>query len=356
MRIRIGEDARLQHLVRREADARDDVRRREGDLLDLGEVVFRVAVQLQDADVDRRILGMRPHLGEVERVVRGLVGVGLRHDLDLHLPLRELVPLDGTEQVFLRRFAGLADDVGRLGIGPVLMTLQGLEVELDPEALVLRVDERIGVRAVAVHLAHRGRQAAIREQDRHLVQALRRQRPEIPHRRRRAQVGLRMALLRVDEVRELQRIANEEHRRVVADQVPVAVFRIELEREAAHVALGVGRAELAGDGREAGDHRRLGAGLQRLRLGVFRDVAGDGQRAIRAPALGVHDALGNPLAILMGELLDQLPVLQQHGAALAGSQGILVVRDRRAGRRRQFVRHDALQLVWRQFEPPSGWP
>ena len=45
-----------------------DVGRREGRLLDLGEIVLRVAVQLQHADLDQRILAVRPHLGEVERV------------------------------------------------------------------------------------------------------------------------------------------------------------------------------------------------------------------------------------------------------------------------------------------------
>ena len=111
--------------------------------------------------------------------------------------------------------------------------------------------KRVGVRAVAVDVATAVRQAAIRHQDRHLMQAFRRQRPEIPHRGRRAQVGLRMALLRVDEVGELQGIADEEHRRVVADEVPVAFLGVELQREAAHVALGIRRAAFAGDGREA---------------------------------------------------------------------------------------------------------
>ena len=69
-----------------------------------------------------------------------------------------------------------------------------------------------------------------------------------------AQVGARVALDRVVEVGELQRVAEEEHRRVVADHVPVAFLGVELQREAADVALGVGRAALAGDGGEAGEH------------------------------------------------------------------------------------------------------
>ena len=42
---------------------------REGGLLDLGEIVLRVAVQLHHADLDQRIVGVRPDLGQVERVV-----------------------------------------------------------------------------------------------------------------------------------------------------------------------------------------------------------------------------------------------------------------------------------------------
>src|SRR6266850_4443373 len=79
----------------------------------------------------------------------------------------------------------------------------------------------------------------------------------------------------MDEIGELIRVAHEEHGRVVAHQIPVAFLGIELDRKASHIALGVGSPELAGDGREPQDQGRLGAGLQCLRLGVFRDVAGD---------------------------------------------------------------------------------
>ena len=75
MRVGIGEDARLQHLVRRVADAGHDVGRRERRLLDLGEVVLGIAVEFHDTDVDQRIVGVRPDLGEVERVVPVLAGV-----------------------------------------------------------------------------------------------------------------------------------------------------------------------------------------------------------------------------------------------------------------------------------------
>jgi hypothetical protein len=40
----------------------------------------------------------------------------------------------------------------------------------------------------------------------------------------------------VDDVRELDRVADEGDREVVADEVPVAVFGVELDGEAAGVA------------------------------------------------------------------------------------------------------------------------
>lgn len=81
-------------LVRRETDARHKVQRRERRLLDLGEVILRVPVQLHDAHVDQRLVAMRPDLGEVERVIRHFLRVHLGHDLHAELPLREIAPAD----------------------------------------------------------------------------------------------------------------------------------------------------------------------------------------------------------------------------------------------------------------------
>jgi hypothetical protein len=82
--VSVREQAPLEHLVGRRADTRHEVRGREDAqldigadvLLDLGEDVLRVAVELQLADLHRRVVLVRPHLGEVEgveAVVRRLV-------------------------------------------------------------------------------------------------------------------------------------------------------------------------------------------------------------------------------------------------------------------------------------------
>ncbi len=66
--------------------------------------------------------------------------------------------------------------------------------------------------------------------------------------------GDRIGLLGVDEVRELDRVTDEEDAQVVADQVPVAVLGVELDREAARVARRLRGVTPAGDRGEAQGH------------------------------------------------------------------------------------------------------
>ncbi|MCY1297582.1 hypothetical protein D9M70_470290 [compost metagenome] len=170
------------------------------------------------------------------------------------------------------------------------------------------------------------------------MQRFRVARPEVPHRDRVAQVGAGVALLRVDEVGELERIAHEEHRGVVADHVPVAFIGIELDREPAHVALGIGGATLAGDGREADEQRRFLADLGKDRgLGVFRDVVRDPERAVGTGALGMHAALGNDFTVEVGQFFEEPDILQQHRAARACRLRVLVIGNGCAGCRGESV-------------------
>ena len=60
--VHVREEAALQHLIRARFDARHQVRRAEGDLLHLGKVVGRVAVEHQTPDRNQRELGLWPHL------------------------------------------------------------------------------------------------------------------------------------------------------------------------------------------------------------------------------------------------------------------------------------------------------
>jgi hypothetical protein len=96
---------------------------------------------------------------------------------------------------------------------------------------------------------------------------------------------LRIAFLGVDEVRELDAVLDEEGGRVIADQVPVAVFRVEAQGETARVACRIGRAFLAADGREAQEGLGLLAdAVEQPGFGVAADVVGNGEGAIGARA------------------------------------------------------------------------
>ncbi len=138
-------------------------------------------------------------------------------------------------------------------------------------------------------------------------------------------------LLAADEVLELHRVADEEHRGVVADHVEVALGGVELQRESARVAPGVWAAPLARHRGEADHHLGLGAGLEHRRLGVPADVVGHLEVAERAATLGVRLPLRDALPVEVGHLLDQVVVLQQDRAVGADGQRVFDAGYRGAG-------------------------
>ena len=101
VRVGVGEPAGQQHLVRAQRDAGHQVVRLERRLFHLGVVVGQVAVQGQPADLDQRVVAVRPDLGQVERVEPVVLGFLERHDLHLQRPARELAARDRVIQVAL---------------------------------------------------------------------------------------------------------------------------------------------------------------------------------------------------------------------------------------------------------------
>ena len=179
-----------------------------------------------------------------------MVGIGFcfRHDLDADAPPGKIAVFDGFKEVALRAFAVSPDDLRRLRVRPCFDALHGFEMELDPKAFIVGIDEAVGVAAVAIDESIALRQTAVAHEYGDLVQAFGRERPEIPHGGIGAHIGFGIALLRMNEIAEFIGIAHEENRRVVADHVPVAFFGIELDGETADIAFGIGGAALASDG------------------------------------------------------------------------------------------------------------
>ena len=130
-----------------------------------------------------------------------------------------------------------------------------------------------------------------------------------------------IGLLGVDEVGELDRVADEEDAEVVADEVPVAVLGVELDREAARVADRLGGVAAARHRGEADGELGLLAGLlEQLRAGVLgdrlvADLAGRLEVAEGGGAARVDDPLRDPLAVEVAHLLEEVVVLQRRRAA-----------------------------------------
>ncbi|MNM77068.1 hypothetical protein D3C81_889100 [compost metagenome] len=198
--------------------------------------------------------------------------------------------------------------------------------------------------AEAMHVTVSIRDTPVGEQDGDLVQRLGRMRPEVPHHLRAFQVALRQALLGVDKVGEFQWVTDEEHWSVVANDVPVAFFGVELQGETTWVTLGIGRTTLATDRGEAQEGFGLLANaVEQPGAAVLGDIAGDGEGAIGTRAFGVYAALRDVLAVEVREFLDQVEVIQQQRATRACRTRILVVGHRRAaGGGQYFVLAHAL--------------
>src|ERR1700689_5564740 len=121
------------------------------------------------------------------------------------------------------------------------------------------------------------------------------------------------------EVGKAQRIPEEAHRCVVADDVPVAILGKELEGSAAEVEFRIGRASFARDCGNPSEHRCPLADLgENPGLGVAADVVSYRERAVSPPTLGVHAPLRDHLPVEMRQLLDQPYILEQRRAATAG--------------------------------------
>ena len=310
----------------------------------------------------------RDELGRVENVELELVGELLVEQLQSELPLRERAGLDGIPQVAAVEVGIGAVDLHRFVPEHRLQAELRLPVKLDEGGAVFLIEQAEGVDAEAFHEAEGSRDGPIRHDPHDHVHALRRESDEIPEgvvrrlRLRKRAVGFR--LHRVDDVGKLDRVLDEEHRDVVADEIPVALPGVELDGEPAHVARQIERPLAAGDGREA--HERLRALADTLKKVRPRDIGqavGELEEAVGTVAARMHDALRDALVIEVEDLLAEMEVFEQSRAARADAQRVLVVsyRDTLLGRegglfvRRGLVQLSALAPFLRLLAPPPCW-
>ena len=317
LRVEVREVPPLQQRVVAEVDARHDVLRAEGDLLGLGEEVVDAPVEHQPADRADRHLLLGDDLGRVEDVERELLGERVVEELHARAPTR------GSRRPAM---ASHRSRRWKSGSAPLILTASfqttdcrpcfGFQWNLTKVDLPCGVDQPEGVDAEALHEAERPRDRPVGHDPHDHVHALGRERDEVPDvvvgGRRLREAAVRLLLEGVDHVGELDRVLDEEDRDVVADEVPVALLGVELDGEAADVAGQVGRALVAGDGREADERRRLLAlALEEVGPGDVGERAVVLEVAVDAEAAGVDDALGDALVVEVEDLLAEVEVFQQ---------------------------------------------
>ena len=275
-----------------------NVARREGGLFYFGEEVVGVAVKLEASNLLQWVVCVGPNFSQVKRVPLEVFSLFVGHRLDVHCPGWVVSFVNGFEHVFGGPARLDALKVLPLFFGEVFDALVGEEVELDPGAFVVLVDEAEGMAAIAVDMSPALGCAAIAHQPHYLMQALGHLRPKIPPHFILTPVALRVFFLRADEVHKDHRVAHKEDGCAVADHIPVAFFGVELDGEATQVAIDIGAAFGFGDGRESGEDFCFFTDFAKeLGFGEMGDVVGDGKGAISACADGMDDSLGDALAV-----------------------------------------------------------
>ncbi|MNN25317.1 hypothetical protein D3C81_1387870 [compost metagenome] len=149
--------------------------------------------------------------------------------------------------MIIRMFPG---ESRRHGYVHILHTLLSLEVVLDPHRFTFTIHPFERMASKAMHMTERGRNSAVRHENRNLMQRFRRQGPEIPYSVWILQMRLWMTFLRMNKVREFNSITDEEYRCVVANQIIVPFFGIEFHRKSSWIAYRIRRTQFTGYGGE----------------------------------------------------------------------------------------------------------
>ena len=335
LRVDVREQAALQQRVVAEVDARHHVAGMERDLFGFGKKVIRVTVQRELADFLHRHQFFGDQLGRVKQVEAKGVLLVLRNHLHAKLPFGEVAVLDRLPQIAAMKVRILAGNLLRFVPCQAVHAELGFPVKLDKVGLAARIHKSESVHAEAFHHAQAARDGAVAHDPHQHVGGLGHQRGKVPKTVVRAgrlwHLVVRLGLDGVHQVGELDRILDEEHRNVVADQVVVAFPGVELDGKTAHVAHCIGRTARAGHIRKAHEDRRAQRRvLQKVGAGELRHRLVELEIPVRGRATGVHHALGNALVVEVRDLLAQDEVFEQRRAARAGFERIVVVRDRHA--------------------------
>lgn len=297
MSVRVREQSGLQHRIDGRLNAGNQVRGREGELLNLGKIVFGVLVESELAKGPQGHVLLRPNLGQVKNVPSEFLSFLRSENLDIDCPTGKVSLLNSLKEVLSVPVWVLGRHLGGLFAGERLDALIGLEVNLRVHKRSIRLGPLVSVTRVSVHVPVGVGGASVGEESHYLMDRLLVGGEIIPEHGGIFQIRLGVPLLSVDEEWKLGRITDEEDGGIVIHPVPVAFFCVELDGEAARVTGSVGRTLLAADSREARNAVGfLSDGIKHVDGGEVCDVMSDFKDAVCPSPLCMDDTFGNTLA------------------------------------------------------------
>ena len=196
-------------------------------------------------------------------------------------------------------------DLFRFLVCEVRDSLHTTQMEFHPATFVILVIKTERMTSEPVHMTEISWNTPVTHQNHHLMQCLRRQAPEIPHRRVTPQVRLRVSLLRVNKIGKLQRVPDKENRRVIPNQIPVSLVSIKFHGKSPDIPFRIGSSSFPRYRGKTHEHVGfLTDPCKNTRLRVTGNIIRHRKRAKRPTSLGMHDSFWNPFTIKMSQFLD----------------------------------------------------
>src|SRR6478609_6880047 len=120
-----------------------------------------------------------------------------------------------------------------------------------------------------------------------------------------------MRLAGVDDIGELDAVLDEENRYVVADQIEIALVRVELDGKTPGVPNGIGGPARPQHGGEPDEYRCLAILLEKRGHGDRAGISIGPENSVCSGAASVHHPLRDALVIEMRDFLAEVEVLEQ---------------------------------------------
>merc|ERR1711997_974994 len=152
-----------------------------------------------------------------------------------------------------------------------------------------------------------------------LMESLWREGPEIPCHLARLDASLRVSLLGMDEIWELNWISDEEYRRVVSYHIVVALLSIELKCEASWISVAVVGSTFSCYSRETKEDRSsLSDSVQEVCSCESANIVSNFKISMSTSSLSMDNSFRNTLTSEMGHLVHQVEILHKEGTSWTG--------------------------------------